>query len=77
MQLELKNVNDHSLKLMIGEIVKYQKPISSTVSAKLALTSFLMIGVDLLALLFKQLSISELSISNDVRVGNLQHAIVT
>ena len=71
-QLELHNVNDHYLKLLIGEIVKYQKPITSTVSVKLVLTSFFMISVDQLALLFKQLSISKLSIRNDVHMANLQ-----
>ena len=68
-QPTLHNVNDHYLKLLIGEIVKYQKPITSTVSAKLTLKSLLMIRVDQLALLFKQLSISELSISSS---GNQQ-----
>ena len=66
-KLDLHDVNDHCLKLLISELVKYQKPVTSTVSAKLALTSFLMIGVDHLALLFKQLSISELSIRNDLQ----------
>ena len=70
-KLELYDVNDHCLKLLIGEIVKYQKPTTSTVSVKLTVTNVCMISVDLLALLFKQLSISELSICNDVLVTDL------
>ena len=69
-KLELYDVNDHCLKLLIGEIVKYQKPTTSTVSVKLTVTNVCMISVDLLALLFKQLSISELSICNDLQVTN-------
>ena len=74
-KLELSNANAHRLKLLLCEIVKYQKPITSTMSAKLSivLKPFLICGVPLL---FRQLLISELSACNNQFVANLKSTLI-
>ena len=74
-ELELSNANAHRLKLLLCEIVKYQKPITSTMSAKLSivLKPFLICGVPLL---FRQLPISELSACNNQFVAYLQSPLI-
>ena len=67
--LELNIENEHCLKLLIGEIVKYKKPITGTMSAKISIVLNPIPISGVIALLFKQLPISELSICNDQLVA--------